>query len=525
MNNQVARPAGHSVFIDIRDTSTLSAGATHIFNSTLPALAPNATTTPTNGAIAMIAGITSDTTIPLTLLAQAHGMYVCSGSATATKLSNTSIFGQSFFRTIPADDIQGIALAYYLAHQQWTACAVIASNSKYGRSIASAFSATATELAIDIASTEFVAFGAPAATKPALLARAVNATAQTGVRVVVFFGTMPEYLDLAPVARQAGILGVPNWVWIASEAVGEITLAVERDPNLRAVTDGLQVVFPEEVVDKQMEQRLLVRARGNDNNNNNGGNADSRPRGPTQLEPYAGFFRDCLFGLTTMFVDMLKPGTSGTREADVLNRRANVPVRRALRPFVGITGKVEFDAEGKRKSAFNVLSLFGGNATAVYRIDTGSNTSGETSTGRVTELAKPRYFGGSTVRPPARPEDIVQFVRYRSVAGVFVVGVTGYKLRWWWWGGRPSWPGIGKHAVVKEHKLSVLILVSIGVLTVLGGTLGWMDVQSVTTCNTTKWTISMGFQLIVIPLLYRSYLVRPELSHMYPSIIHTLTLG
>ncbi|ORZ35544.1 periplasmic binding protein-like I [Catenaria anguillulae PL171] len=233
VNNQVARPAGHSVFIDIRDTSTLSAGSTHIFNSTLPALAPNATTTPTNGAIAMITGITSDTTIPLTLLAQAHGMYVCSGSATATKLSNTSIFGQSFFRTIPADDIQGIALAYYLAHQQWTACAVIASNSKYGRSIASAFSATATELAIDIASTEFVAFGAPAATKSALLARAVNATAQTGVRVVVFFGTMPEYLDLAPVARQAGILGFDNWVWIASEAVGEITLAVERDPGLR----------------------------------------------------------------------------------------------------------------------------------------------------------------------------------------------------------------------------------------------------------------------------------------------------
>ncbi|ORZ41431.1 periplasmic binding protein-like I [Catenaria anguillulae PL171] len=195
----------------------------------------------------------------MALIAQQLGMYTCTGAATTTILSDLGDF-PSTFRTIPSDEQQGSMLARYIRAMGWSSCAVLSSNSEYGRSITVAFQRTASDLGIMVASSETLQFSNPNAATDGGFLRSLRATAEAGVRIVMFFGSAAEYLAISPLAKQVGMIG-DEWVWIASEAVAGITDIVSSNSQYRQLTQGLQYIFPLEVADQRLAQSLMSRAQ------------------------------------------------------------------------------------------------------------------------------------------------------------------------------------------------------------------------------------------------------------------------
>ncbi|ORZ35526.1 periplasmic binding protein-like I [Catenaria anguillulae PL171] len=452
INARLASPLGHSVNLTILDSGGTQART--VANAFTAVRSVNA--------IGLLGEATSSLTVPLALVAQELGLYTCSGSATATTLSEQQVFGRSFFRTIAADDVQGVALAQFVKAMKWNACVVLASSSTYGRSIAKVFQSTAAQIGLLVAAREFVEFGdgdadAESASRDLAIARALQVAAESGVRVFVFMGVAGEFLALGAKARDMGLIG-PEAVWIGSEGVGELS----------------------EIVNTSQAQSLVTRA-----------SAANLPS-VTSMEPYAAFFVDCYWALANMFVEMLKAGTA---EADVLGRNVRLPVAQALKPFDGITGRVAFGGDGSRLSAFSMFNMFDGKTVEAATID---------ASGAVRELAKPRFFSGSSTPPVDRPEAFIAYVRYATAGGILFMVVTAAIAMAVCVGA--VMVVMHRHSIyVREYGLGVLLTVSLGLVVLLLASVAWLDEQTLYTCNGSLWGSSIGLQLMLLPLLYRTF--------------------
>ncbi|ORZ41519.1 periplasmic binding protein-like I [Catenaria anguillulae PL171] len=418
----------------------------------------------------------------MALAAQNLGLYMCSGAATATALSDKSSF-PTMFRTIPSDGLQGIALAKFVKAMGWSSCSVVASSSAYGRSIADAFLLTADQLQVNVATMQVINFDQAVQEAEKGSTTSLKLPAQTvaeaGARIVMFFGEPTEFTAFAPVAKSSGIIG-SDWVWIGSEAISGV-ITPDMTQEAKDLARGMMHIFPTEFQNAAEANSLLTRYKR------------IKPAA-TRLEPYSGFHVDCLYGLTHMFIEILKSGSS-TDAVLGRNPAARVPLSRGLKPFDGLSGRVTFDGNGDRKGSYRMLNVWDNQATPVYEIDV---------EGEVKEIKAPKYFSGSTERPADRPDSLIMFLRFSRfgawivcfiVAAVIlaVIVSTAMVLRQW------------NSRIVNEYGQGVLIFIAIGLSLVLGSTVSWIDIQTRLSCNISLWGIALGFEMIVVPLLYRTY--------------------
>ncbi|ORZ41428.1 hypothetical protein BCR44DRAFT_1006359 [Catenaria anguillulae PL171] len=222
--------------------------------------------------------------------------------------------------------------------------------------------------------------------------------ADSGARIILFFGDLGELLHVLPLANQVGLIG-PEYVWIASEAVAGIAEEARLDPALQRLVNGLMHTFPVEYANERDSRSLLKRVQLT--------SPDFE-----RLQPYGGFHRDCLFSLTVNFIEQLR---SGVPESLVLSRANKVPISSFVKPFDGISGPVNFDSNENRVGTFTMFSLFEGKETPVYEVD---------PSGRVKQLAEPRFFSGTTSRPSDLPDSLVGFLRFQSPGTILIMAAN-----------------------------------------------------------------------------------------------------
>ncbi|ORZ26834.1 hypothetical protein BCR44DRAFT_28394 [Catenaria anguillulae PL171] len=468
VNAEIAGPAGHSVSIKFLDSAAKRANATA--NVHIAAKEHNA--------IAVIGDKGSGTTIPMVLNAKALNMHVCSGSATSSKLTDDQ-FRDTFLRTIAPDEDQVKGLAYYLKYMNWKACVILASTSNYGRSVTFNFIKEAQKLGITIVTTQLVNISDRSPNRTQTLQRAVNAVAETGIRIIMFFGVEAEFLSIAELATTAGIID-DNHVWVASEGVSDFRTMAKSNATIQQWTNGMQWIFPNELIDKQRIKRLVDGAKAS--------------LGQDEFEGYGGFYVDCLYALTHMYVNMLNNGIVSAD--DLTGRRVRKSISDVFVPFKGISGDLELDNNGTRKSSsFSIYSLYKDKTTECFTIS---------NEGTVTELVAPLFYSGKAARVPDRPESAIGFLRFTDVAGWIVLAITGIMavaivittamiLRQW------------RHPVVKAYHPFGLVMTSLGLLLYLGAIVSWFNEQTVLSCHVGLWATSIGLEVVVLALIMRTY--------------------
>ncbi|KAI9179410.1 hypothetical protein H9P43_004729 [Blastocladiella emersonii ATCC 22665] len=470
INKQVAGPAGHNVTLmamDTGDGNSLSRSVKTVFDAA----------SPSTNAAAVIGDFYSGSSMAMALAASNLGLYQCSGAATSIGLSDKRNY-PTFFRTIPADDQQGVLLAKFVRSMGWRTCNVLASNSAYGRSIAESFVATAEGIDLDVPVVQVLNFGASLITD-----MPIDAVQNSGSRVVVFLGEQFELMQLLAPAAAAGIIG-DEWVWLASEGVAPILdMAEAKAPNIRRALQGLLYAFPNENAGNAEAQALQTWYKA----------AYRRDA----LPPYAVFFRDCLHALTAGFVAQLKSGAS---EQAVLGRTNLAPLNKFLTSFSGPSGKVAFNEKGDRIADYTIFNVVDGKATPVYKVagDGGS----------VTALAaKPTFYSGSSSVPQDRPDALLAYLRFSGGFGGWVVAaVTGLAVLAIA-ASLVMLAGVRHTPIVHQNNLVALSLKGLGIMLVLGSTVLWIDEQTDLKCNAYLWSVSIGFELIVVTMLYQTFYV------------------
>ncbi|ORZ30557.1 periplasmic binding protein-like I [Catenaria anguillulae PL171] len=473
----LAIPNGHKLSLAILDSAgSPSQAVANVFGAE-------------NGTLGMIGDLSSDLTIPMALTAQHRGIYLCSGSATAVKLSNPIEF-PSFFRTTQSDTTQAIALARFIKHMQWSACVVFASTSQYGRSIARGFLPAAQAAGVDVAVAEHIPFYGAARDRDGAMARALGLAVRSGIRILVFLGTDAEYSQLARAARDVGLFGADT-VWIGSDGVAPLSMSAASDASVKDITQGLLYLFPREIDNSELAKSLVERAK-------------SKLPATTSniMEPYAAGFCDCLGALVAMFVNTLKSDTPSptltSNDPTTDSSSRFTPVAQLLQPFQGLAGHIVFNSENSLDEPFIVYNMYDGVVTKVFTIDSAFGT--------VDSIAPPRYFSGTFTRPLERPSWVISFVRYFSpsgwlvlvVSGLLAVAIVGCSIL----------TIVHRRTVyVREHSLTVLLIVAVGLLLVLSAPISWLDQQTAVTCNVGVWVSGVGTQLVVLPLLYRTFQV------------------
>ncbi|ORZ41481.1 periplasmic binding protein-like I [Catenaria anguillulae PL171] len=450
VNRDVANPAGHNVSLAIYDsfsTGQLAAAAKVAFQAEK------------DNNIALIGDWTSHSTLAQVMMAQQMGLYVCSGAATSVDFADLTKYPR-FIRTVPNDESLGEAFASYVAGVGWKAVAVLASNSPYGLSIANAFLRKAHKLRLlpaTLQTFKAVDHGEWVGDPVAAFGPPIKAIAESGVRVVLFFGDVGEYERVAPVAAQVGIIG-SEWAWIASESVAGVLTKVQEGVLKQELVNGLQFLFPTEYVNTDMSNKLINRWKSTYPTD------PFIPSAHGDIVPYAAYHVDCIYALV-------------------------------LEPFDGISGRIEFDSKGARATSYSVYNIYGTEFSRVYVVE---------PTGQVKSIAPPKFFSGSSVQPVDRPDALIAYLRFSRPGAWVVLIVLGVSAIIQWGSMVVLW--MHRHSShVREHGFWVLFLLALGLTVVPGSTITWMDEQTALSCNVGLVSTLVGFELVVLPLLYRTY--------------------
>ncbi|KNE64019.1 hypothetical protein AMAG_09077 [Allomyces macrogynus ATCC 38327] len=471
VNQSVAGPAGHKVSFSLYDSQGSISKSVNL-----------AFTAANDGAVGVIGELNSGPSKVMALTAQNLGMYTCSGSASAVELSDKTSYSQ-FFRTFPSDNMMGEALAQFVAAMKWRSVAVLASNTDYARSLSSAFSNTAEELLVDVATVQTIQFSSDPPTGTSVSLKAIS---EVGVRVVVFLGEAYEWVSIAPQIREAGLFG-PEWVWVGGDATSSM-LRVLNDKkagqDVRELTQGFFYLFPNEIADSNDAKAFVA-------------------KNSAVKEHYAMLYRECLMAMARGFVQQL---SSAKNKDDVLKRRNPVPVNKFLVPFDGLSGPVKFNDAGDRLADFTAFNIFDSKESPVFRIARDGWT--------VTRVNDPKFFDGSSKTPDDRPSSILGYLRYSSIGAWIVLGVTGllalvivvsmFILI-----------TVHKEEPVQELGLPTLAYVTIGLVAILGATATWIDVPTRISCEVNAFLLAVGFQLVFVPLLRKLYLFWTRFENNY----------
>ncbi|KAJ3102065.1 hypothetical protein HDU96_009771 [Phlyctochytrium bullatum] len=309
----------------------------------------------------------------------AYGIPVCDGAATSPALSNKNSF-PNFFRTVPQDNNQAFAIVDFLAYQQWSDVAIVASQSAYGQNLAN-------ELAIQLSLKNITVILRENFFEDALdHTQTVGNLKESLTRVIIYCGYKDAFLSMVQIAKRVGIFG-PGYAWVTSDGV---KLAQSLPAEKLQPMNGIINVFPTE--GRGPLYNSLLREWSN---------ADITKysmRGVVQ--PYSLFYVNCLETLTFGFDRIIKtrPEVIPIGNGSWNFGKFNIPGDFSFPERDTITGPIAFQNNGDRMGAYS-LSTYDARTNTWPEFGTYEGVRGINITGQIV------YSDGSLEKPPGSLRD------------------------------------------------------------------------------------------------------------------------
>ncbi|KAJ2994257.1 hypothetical protein HDV02_001726 [Globomyces sp. JEL0801] len=301
---------------------------------------------------------------------------VCDGGSTSPMLSNKLKY-PNFFRTVPQDSAQAVAIVGFIKSNGWKKISIIYSNEPYGLGLA-----TQTE-------TECAKNGIKILSKISYLPYSEKTVFETVLkrikdadpRIILMYGNLPsDYFECIKMAKSMGLYG-DEYVWIGPDAATSISDGL---PTL----DGLISFFPVEAQGKEAEDfknYSLANRLTTDYVRLNWTTEDNS-------QSYQYFYASCIDLLVLGFDALLKSNSSFTLD-DLLDKKLHqylqIPKSFDFPDINTPTGKIELDQLGDRKGDYNILNYVNSKKELV----------GLWQNGRKIKYQDIVFIGGSTVVP------------------------------------------------------------------------------------------------------------------------------
>ncbi|KAI9188139.1 hypothetical protein H9P43_002530 [Blastocladiella emersonii ATCC 22665] len=406
------------------------------------------------GVVAIVGDLASSHTIPAALAGARTKTWICSG----------------FMRTMATDPAQGEILAHLVRSMGWATASVISSSDSYGSSVSTAFVTRATQIGITISANQVFQLG------QADLTGVLKAIQAGGSRIIVAAVFTDDGTNLLRQAKAHGMINADT-VWLGPEVWGMYIDTAISDDDIQSI-NGLMYVMPRE--DSFNTQYNASLARWN----------AAYPDVP--VATYSYLFQDCV---TTIARGILSTVADvGTRNFLAGNYQPNM-TKHFLVPFEGVSGAVQFTAEGDRKSFFSVYNYWDGKRTLVYEVNPDLN---------VVPKAPPRFFSGSSAIPRDRPEQTPLFARWNQSSGMGLAIVNGLLIALILASNVYLYT---KRTVpaVKHLSFPFLTLICAGCVLVLSSNLAALGQQTTMSCQLSLWLFVYGVELVLASSAAKAY--------------------
>ncbi|KAJ3165164.1 hypothetical protein HK101_000292 [Irineochytrium annulatum] len=397
------------------------------------------------GVVALIGEYSSARTEPLALAMNSFGVYQCS-VASSPDLSDKTDY-QYFYRTVPSDLYQGIAIMSLVQKYGWSKIALMTVSSSYGFGIASSILAYASATNITVLRNE--AFN-PGDRDYALQ---VSSIVESDARVIVIIGYDSDVISILREARRQGLVS-PDHVYIGTDAVEPMYGLLYGAETSSAYTDR----------DRQNIEGMIYSTFFE-----NGGGAEradlerrySALYGDTPMT-YSYFIRDCLLSMSYGVKRLLAMG----HNLDAIRSRSTgVSVKDFIATdFNGSSGFVHFDGTGDRMAGYTFSNVVNGKLVDSLTFD---------QSNAFTTLAKIVFNGGSTIPPPDSKRVVLEVINYGSPVSAFLI--AGYMVMG---GVCVGTAGVlvwkRNTTLVKTMSLPFLLLTVLGLLVGCTAIFGWV---------------------------------------------------
>ncbi|KAJ3164988.1 hypothetical protein HDU88_004970 [Geranomyces variabilis] len=367
INTNVYHGQGLQVNVDIVDSTMVPPVAIAAVNAAAA-----------SGSLGILGELASGFSTFVGSAATPYKLMQCSGTSTAASLTSKQY--RYFFRTVPADNNQGVVLNQILVAYNWTRIALFYQNTPYGEGIVNTFLSKVSTSQVEVVGKVEYDEAAPD------FETALAALKATTARIILWVGTPEEFVLFVPTARKKGLFG-PEYVWVATDniyvidsvqaaiASGSLTTADLQALNGFLISQPLEAQGP--------NYASFVQAYSSTYNG-------------LPMVPFTLFWIDCLW---TMLQALTHVHDLGYSWADISTR--SFPYRdladllgTVKGNFTGMTGMVDFDDNFDRIGTYQLLNVFNGAVTGV------GTMTGASSYAINFDPAKNTIFYSGTSNPP-----------------------------------------------------------------------------------------------------------------------------
>ncbi|KAJ3372206.1 hypothetical protein GGF31_002064 [Allomyces arbusculus] len=430
-----------------------------------------------NQTVAFIGESGSGNTGPMVYAESRFGSWHCSGTASSTAFSEPGEFAR-FFRTIPDDSQQGVAIARFVRSMGWTKVNLLVSTDSYGGSIATSFSDAARALGVKLSLSDVYSPGDQD------LSSQVAKIANSESNIVIFaVSSSDDAVVLLREARRQGLLG-PDRVWIGTDALGEYFTSSVFPSSPTHASDtanvqGAMYFMPLVATDSAAYQTMA--------------NAWAALGKTTSADsvPYGGLNYDCLLVLARGLIQLAtKVGAGNVNAPGLLLVGDFLPP-----PFDGATGSLAFTSTGDRLGDFSVLNIYNGDKRVAFNVY---------SNGTVSTVHPPQFYSGSSTPPVDVPPKSVQYPTWGD-SFVVTTSVVRALLMLALVGGTVVLTVNRHKSTVKHLSFPFLVLITVGCELVLASGFFEIGEPSRTACIAPVWTLTVGAQLVLASAGVKTY--------------------
>lgn len=345
-------------------------------------------------AIAVVGGDLSTVSINLANMLQLVDISQISYGSTSTALSNKSAY-ESFFRTVPPDNLQSRAMVDVIAHNHWKCVAVIGVDDPYGRSGVDSFVQEAAKQNICIAFQELFSANEPENRIKDIISQLKQ---KPQIEIYILYCLAPHAVK---VLREALRQNITTKTWIASDGWaesnyleaanylpvigGSLGFVVKnvRLNGLEAHLQGLNssirnTVWWEELWQHQYNcdvsaesqtKNITQRCHGNET-------LSKRIYGNYLLTRKAAYVRDAVYGIANALDSVLRCSSHNASCVKRLSELRPRDVLLALRntSFLGLTGFLDFRTDRRVTASYDIVNFVQGNDGKIKFVTVGTWT-------------------------------------------------------------------------------------------------------------------------------------------------------
>jgi ABC-type branched-subunit amino acid transport system substrate-binding protein len=436
-------------------------------------------TFPSFGFVGIIGSDTSEISSAIQLQLSANNIPQVSHGATATLLSNKDNY-PSFFRTVPADGVQTLALVRLAQVWGWSNVAVISTASIYGADLSSTFLASASREGLPVTLHVSIPEDSENWNEQVALLQ------EAGAHIVVILG---EPVDVFKIVVAAKAISYKPRAWVAAASLftspyiaGELFkyegLEMSDFNGFVGAAAGLDINNPTYLSFKQ-----------NLSNPTFGASAELI-RQCNIVPLYCAYIYDSVFTMAHAIKNLVQtPGGNPRDGLAMLNAIRQVDVELT-------TGRVHFDENQDRiDGQFSILNFISGQVT---QVGTWSERTGAAFSRSVV------WPDGSTNIPAASDPPTINWLQWNSAAGIVLAVLAAVGIFF------TLLVGIvvfyqSQSPIIHTATWEFLIVILLGIGLGYGSMFTWIGEPRPWICALRIWLPPIAFAMIMAPLLAKTW--------------------